>query len=159
MKKLLIGLFLVSSMSTFASAELSCVDTASFKRIDDQINLNQSCKNLKKNLDAVLYKQRAAAKLRALVKNNNLILMGDYTIDGHSDSIYLNEKISRTYSNGPVTGFQAGPMNSESGIEIEYDSDNHPLAPFGGYAIIGEMGAAEIVCYDVEHILSKVGCQ
>jgi hypothetical protein len=143
---------------SYSNIEISCVDSASFKRIDDQVHSLRSCNAIKKSLNAALEEQRNNAKLKAHIKNNKLLLMGDYIIDGNTDSIYFNEEISSNYSNGPVVGYQASAIGNEIGIEVEYESDNHPLAPLGGNAIVGEMGGVDMVCYDVQSALKKYGC-
>lgn len=65
--------------------------------------------------------------------------------------------LSVIYSHAGI-GFMTGTYNRESGLEIEYDSDNSNLAPYGGSILIGEQEEVPVICYDVELALKKLNC-
>ncbi len=159
-KLLLIGFSTLMALPAFAVTKLSCVGAESFSRIEVTGAAN-NCSQLRTSVNSALYKQRTKAKLRALVTDDvkkKVIIMGSYEIDGEAGTIYHSEGVSIESTNGPVSMFLWGPFNFESGIEIEYDSDQDLYAPFGWTALIGEMGGVDLLCYDFDLIVERSKC-
>lgn len=158
MKKFIVILLSLATFTVNAKTVVSCVDADSFSPI--HLYGNMSCESYEKKLESELYKQRKSAKLRVVVSDNNtMVMMGAYAIEGVEDEIYINGPIARTYSSGPKEGHLFGPENGESGLEIEYDSDQALFSVYGANAFIGELGSVDMLCYDAEMIMMRYGCE
>ena len=154
---------LLLSTNILAGTKISCIDSASFKRMAP-VKKGKTCKELRGNLNKALLAHRATGKLRAVVTDDakkSVILLGEYKIENleAEGKIYHKELVTIETHEGPTALYLGGKPNQESGIEIEYDSDMDMYAPFSGNALIGEIGVASLICYDVDLMMQSSGCK
>jgi hypothetical protein len=156
-KLLLITAIAALSLNAFAgnSVEISCVDDASANYHDLELRGN-SCKRIRKNAEADLYKMRVKSKTRAVIiveeNGSKRLVIGGIGVQ------WTNEYIGNEIDLGDSRLYTTGSQMTD--LTITYDSDNHAFAPFGGTISQGNSDDSQtsLTCFDVDTIMDKAGC-